>query len=565
MLVLFCIPILSQAQVANRFDIVITEIMADPTPVIGLPNAEFIEIKNISSTSYNLNGWKLSDATSTATITANFVLQPDSIAILCANTNVAAFSVFGRTIGVASFPSLDNDGDLLTLRSPQNKVIHAVNYSIDWYQNEVKKDGGWSLEMIDTKNPCGGMNNWKATVDPNGGTPGQKNSVDGVNNDIIVPKLIRTYSLDSITLVAIFDEPLDSLSATIVSNYSLSNNITISSALPQVPLFNSVVLKTSIALQKQTAYSLTVTNVKDCKGNAIGVDNKARAGIAEDALLNDIIINEILFNPRPNAFDYVEIYNKSKKIIDANKLFIANRNASGSLASIKKMSETLFYIFPDDYFVITEDAVSLQREYLVQNPQNIFVASSLPSFPDDKGTAVIVNSQGNVVDEVSYSEKWHFALIGDDEGVALERVDPNDSSQKQSNWHSAASTVGHGTPTYKNSQYKQTNTVNATIDVAPKIFSPDNDGHDDITTISYQVTEPGFVANVSIFDANGRLVRYLVKNALLGLKGSWNWDGLNENGQKLSIGTYIFFTEIFNLQGKKQQFKNTVVLARRLN
>lgn len=66
LLVFFCIPILSQAQVANRFDIVITEIMADPTSVIGLPNAEFIEIKNISSTSYNLNGWKLSDATSTA-------------------------------------------------------------------------------------------------------------------------------------------------------------------------------------------------------------------------------------------------------------------------------------------------------------------------------------------------------------------------------------------------------------------------------------------------------------------------------------------------------------------
>jgi hypothetical protein len=564
LITLFAIPVISLAQ-ANRFDVIITEIMADPSPVVGLPNAEFVEIKNVSSTAFNLSGWKLSDATSTGTINTNFVLQPDSVAILCSTGNVATFSAFGRTIGVTSFPSLDNDGDLLSLKSPQGKTIHAVDYSINWYQNEIKKDGGWSLEMIDTKSPCGGMSNWKASLDRNGGTPGKKNSIDGANNDVSPPQLVRTYSLDSATVLALFDEPLDSASAAVLSSYSLSNNISITSASPQTPLFNLVVLKLSTPLQKGMSYSLIVNNLTDCKGNKIGVYSKAKVGIAEEASANDIVINEVLFNPRPNAYDYVEVYNRSNKIIDASKLYIANRNTSGTLSSIKKLSEIPFYIFPDDYIVITEDASSLQHEYMVQNPQNVLVVSSLPSFPDDKGIVVITNSQGSVVDEVSYSEKWHFGLIGDDEGVSLERIDPNDSSQKQSNWHSAASTAGYGTPTYKNSQYKLANSVNGTVDVSPKVFSPDNDGHDDIATISYQVTEPGYVANISIFDANGRLVRYFVKNALLGLKGSWNWDGLNENGQKLPVGTYIIFTEIFNLQGKKQQFKNTIVLARRLN
>ena len=565
LVLLLLIPFFIQAQVANRFDIVITEIMADPSPAVSLPNAEFIEIKNTSVTPYQLNGWKLSDASSTATITTNFILQPDSVAILCSNSNVTAFSVFGRTIGVSSFPSLDNDGDVLTLRSPQGKVIHALNYTFDWYQNEVKKDGGWSLEMIDTRNPCGGMSNWKASVDPNGGTPGKKNSVDGVSNDTAPPQLLRTYALDSITVVALFNESLDSTSATALSNYSFSNNLVVSSVTSQPPLFNSAVLKLTMPLQKQTVYTLTVNNVKDCKGNIIGVYNKAKTGVAQEASRNDVVINEILFNPRPNAYDYVELYNRSNKIVDANKLFIANRNSSGVLSSIKKISEIPFYIFPDDYIAVTEDAISLQHEYLVSNPQNVLLLSSLPSFPDDKGTVVVTNSQGNVVDEVAYSEKWHFALINNNEGIALERIDPNDSSQKQSNWHSAASTAGYGTPGYKNSQFKQTKSVNAMIEVSPKVFSPDNDGYDDIATINYQVSEPGYVANVTIFDANGRIVRYMVKNALLGLKGSWNWDGLNENGQKLPIGNYIIFTEIFNLQGKKKQFKNTVVLARRLN
>ena len=121
-----------------------------------------------------------------------------------------------------------------------------------------------------------------------------------------------------------------------------------------------------------------------------------------------------------------------------------------------------------------------------------------------------------------------------------------------------------GTPTYKNSQYKLQQSINATIEISPKVFSPDNDGRDDIATIQYQVTEPGFVANITIFDAAGRPVRNLVRNGTLGLKGYWNWDGLDDKGLKLPVGTYILFTEIFNLRGKKEKFKNTMVLARLL-
>ena len=107
--------------------------------------------------------------------------------------------------------------------------------------------------------------------------------------------------------------------------------------------------------------------------------------------------------------------------------------------------------------------------------------------------------------------------------------------------------------------------ITATIDVTPKVFSPDNDGTDDIATVSYKVGESGYVANVTIFDAGGRIVKYLVRNALLGLSGGWRWDGLDEKNSKLPVGTYIVYTEIFNLQGKQKSFKNTVVLARRLN
>lgn len=548
----------------NRYDVVIDEIMADPTPQIGLPNNEWLELRNTTATPINLQNWRIGDATGQSGPMPNFTLQPDSFVIVCTGSAVAAMSAFGTTISVTSFPSLDNDGDQLFLRAANGRTIHAVSYTSGWYQNEVKKDGGWTLEMIDTKSPCAGSSNWKAGISITGGTPGKKNSIDAVNNDATSPQLKRAYTLDNVTIILVYDEPVDSLSGATLANYSIDGGLTLLSATAIAPLFNQVQLKTTTPLAANTVYTITASNVKDCKSNNIGAANKARVGLPVDAATGEWIINEILFNPRSNAFDYVEFYNNSNKIFDASKLYVANRNSTGIISSIKALSTTPFYVFPGDYIAETEDADNLAGQYLVKNPDNVLVISSPPSFSDDEGTVVALNFQGNVVDEVKYKDDWHFELIDDAEGVSLERIDPAGVSQNETNWHSAASTAGYGTPTYKNSQYKLLNAINATVEASPKVFSPDNDGRDDITTVQYEVTEPGYISNITIFDAAGRPVRNLVRNGTLGLKGYWNWDGLDDKGNKLPVGSYIIFTEIFNLQGKKSTFKTTVVLARKL-
>lgn len=548
----------------NRYDVVIDEIMADPTPQIGLPNNEWLELKNTTAAPINLQNWRIGDATGQSGPLPNFTLQPDSFVIVCTGSAVAAMSAFGTTISVTSFPSLDNDGDQLFLRAANGRTIHAVNYTTGWYQNEVKKDGGWTLEMIDTKSPCAGSSNWKASVSTTGGTPGKKNSIDAINNDATAPQLKRAYTLDNITIILVYDEPVDSLSGATLANYSIDGGLTLLNATAIAPLFNQVQLKTTTPLATNTVYTVTAINVKDCKSNNIGAANKARVGLPVDASTGEWVINEILFNPRSNAFDFVEFYNNSNKIFDASKLYIANRNSTGVISSIKALSTTPFYIFPGDHIVETEDADNLAGQYLVKNPDNVLVVSSPPSFSDDEGTVVVLNFQGSVIDEVKYKDDWHFKLIDDAEGVSLERIDPAGQSQNETNWHSAASTAGYGTPTYKNSQYKLLNAINATIEATPKVFSPDNDGRDDITTIQYEVTEPGYITNITVFDGAGRPVRNLVRNGTLGLKGYWNWEGLDDKGNKLPMGTYIIFTEIFNLQGKKSTFKTTVVLARKL-
>lgn len=547
----------------NRYDVIIDEVMADPTPPVGLPNNEWIELKNISGLPINLAGWRIGDANGQSGAIPAFILQPDSFVIICGSSSVAPLSAFGKTLSVTSFPSLDNETDLLFLKAANTTIIHAVNYDASWYSNEMKKEGGWSLEMIDTKNPCAGKINWKASVAAKGGTPGTINSVNGLNTDIAPPLVINSYTTDSTTIILVYDEPVDSASGAMIGNYTIDGNLTFIQSMTIPPLFNQVLLKTNHPMQANMIYTVTVNQVIDCKGNAISTPETIRTGIPADPDSGEIIINEILFDPRPGGYDYVEFYNSSKKIFDASHLYIANRNSNNQLNSPVILQSNPFYIFPGDYAVITENADNLAMNYLVSHPKAVLTISSLPSLPDTKGTVVLLNASGSIADEVSYDANWHFKLLANTEGVSLERIDANASSQNASNWHSAASTAGYGTPGYKNSQYRDPTATTTIIQIDPAVFSPDNDGFNDVVSIKYNMEEPGNVANITIFDAAGRPVRNLVRNNILGRSGYWNWDGLGDKEQKLTVGIYIVFTEIFNLQGKKQSFKNTIVLTRK--
>ena len=245
-----------------------------------------------------------------------------------------------------------------------------------------------------------------------------------------------------------------------------------------------------------------------------------KVGLSEIADSLDIVINEILFNPPSNGTDYVEIYNRSNKIIDLKQTYIANRNAAGAISNIRRLSATSWLLFPQDFMVITEDPFLVKATYITQNPDAFITVTPMPSYNDDEGDVILLNAQGAITDELKYTEKWHFKLIDNKEGVALERIDYAAATQLQDNWHSAATTAGYGTPTYKNSQYRVNDDVKGEINLSPEIVSPDNDGQDDFTNIDYSFPEPGYVANITIFDAAGRPVRYLQRNALCGTKGN---------------------------------------------
>jgi flagellar hook assembly protein FlgD len=147
----------------------------------------------------------------------------------------------------------------------------------------------------------------------------------------------------------------------------------------------------------------------------------------------------------------------------------------------------------------------------------------------------------------------------------LERIDFNGPTQDLTNWHSAAQDAGFATPAYKNSQYHDATTAaDNAIEITPEIFSPDEDGYNDIVNINYHFDTPGFVATITIYDSKGRLVKSLIQNELLGTKGTFTWDGINSDREKSRLGIYIIFAEVFDLTGKVQDYKKTCVLGGKL-
>ena len=276
---------------------------------------------------------------------------------------------------------------------------------------------------------------------------------------------------------------------------------------------------------------------------------------------NDVIINEILFNPSKDGFDYVEGYNRSIEPVDLSDLMIANRNGADEIASIKVLTKEPIILEPGAYFVLTSNETWLRKNYYVPDFALIITMTSLPAFPDDGGTVLLLRKIDTmIIDEFRYHDNWHFRMIGDPEGVALERINYNLGSQDKNNWTSASSSSGYGTPAQVNSQFIPEQKSSEAISVLPKIISPGNDGNNDYAFININVDEMGKLADAIIYDAKGRRVRYLLKNELLGAVNRFTWDGCDDRSKILPSGIYIILTQIFDLKGNVKKYRNCVVL-----
>ena len=544
-------------------DIVFNEIMADINPVPNnLPAYEYIELYNRTNFIAKLKGWTLSDASSTTTI-PDIIIPPDSFYVL---TSTSAASLFTgiSVVGVPSFPSLNDTGDDLILRDANGNIISVAFYLPSWYNDPLKDAGGWSMEQIDPNSPCSGKPNWKASADNSGGTPGRKNSVNASVPDVTPPKLSHATIISSNIVQLFFDEYMDSTSLMNAPSYSIDNGIgNPISADPVEPDYMSVSLTLSSPIVAGTIYTASVHSVKDCASNAIAADSTIQFAIPEPVELNDLVVNEIMFDPKDNGVEWVEIYNRSNKVIDLKEIFLCSQDNSGNLTEINQVAPSGYLFLPQKYLVLSTDASAIKAQYSTTNPNGFIDMGSIPSFNNDSDYVLLTNISQTIIDKLQYHSSWHLPLLNVTKGISLERINYDNPTQDESNWHSASENVDGATPAYKNSQY--TNNEGGTeITVSPEVFSPDNDGYNDVLSISYAFDTPGMIANAQIYDSRGRLEKTLVRNELLSISGTFFWDGFTAEKLKARIGIYVIYFEAFDTKGTVKKYKKSCVVGGKL-
>jgi len=471
---------------------------------------------NNSSSTINLFKWRIDNGTTMATVGINYLLAPDSLVILCSKSQAVFFNAPSKTLGLTSFPALTNDGDLLSLSAPDGKTIHAVSYDINSYGNAIQSAGGWSLEMMDPRMPCHGLN-WRASTNNKGGTPGTENSI--YKKIYIDDKLLalQCTAINEKLLLLTLNHGADSLSLSIASHYQLAgwNNIVMAAkAVP--PLFNSIEISLQQALDKNRMYVLKASPIKGCNSNKLD-SLEIMTGLPKAPETGDLVINEILFDPPTGGSDFIELHNSSNALIN------------------------------------------VKRQWPKSNRQKMIRVKSLPSLPDDRGNCLVMNKQGKVIDELNYTDDMHYPLLPVKTAVSLERVDPRSPSSATGNWHSASSDVNHATPGWANSQFMKLDSAdNSNIRLFPALISPDNDGLDDLLNIQYQFKETGNLLSAYVFNQNGQLVAKIIDNKLCGTAGSFSWNGFDAKNNRLPPGVYVVLIETFNLSGKTLRLKRVI-------
>lgn len=544
---------------ASPFDVVLTEIMADPDPPVGLPPFEYVELHNRSGKWISLEGWTLQIGRSARPL-PNYLLRPGAYVAITSQEGAIALAPYGPVIGLTSFPAVPNTGATIVLTDAAEQLVESVSYSIDWYDDPTKKEGGWSLERRWVEWACGGAAGWGASVAALGGTPGQLSSLRQPPPPP-APRIVQAYSLPPQVYLR-FSERMDSLALADVAHYVFWPEVPLLAATPVEGGF-AVEILPMVPLQENTVYRVAAVRVSSCAGE---VYDTLWAEVVVPAPIQpgDVVINEILPEPQSGGARYVELYNPSDKLVDVGGLMLARGSPPTRWQAVASQPVLLA---PGGYLCLSADTSDVKERYLPPSEARFHQMRGFPAYDYSRDTVWLLRASDSVpIEYVPYvASAYHFSDLRSRKGVALERLSPELPATDPQNWYSAASSVRYGTPGYANSQ-RFGATLPEGLRVEPKTFSPDGDGYDDLLWLYVPASAPGTKLTATVHTLSGAVVRRLVEAALLEVgENRFRWEGTDAQGRRLPAGVYVI--EVLLMlpeQGKGQRYRLLCAIAERI-
>ena len=491
----------------NFNDIIISEIMVDPSPANGLPEYEYIELYNRSIEPIDITDWLIVVNGNAKNLSKNTIL-PDSFLVILSNSAFDEYYFIDNKMSLTSFASLSNKSGIIELIDTVGLVVNRIDYEKDWYHNNEKDNGGWSLEVIDPENFCGGVNNWQVSENILGGTPGSVNSVNANNIDINLPSIISIIPINSKTILVRFSESVKNTLR--LDNFILNGMNPVEVCIDSLDATMVVCNFSNEFVQKEN-YGFSVFSISDFCDN-----------ILSDTIVNftyykpqlyDVVFNEIMSDPLPSVglpeVEYLEIYNRTEYELQFYEWSIKVNNSLRELP--------YFTISSNSYLIIcdSEDVLQFNAQLNVQGVDNF------PGLPLS-GSIALINQDEKLICKTDYESIWIIDDFKADGGFSLERIDYNNPHESSFNWQASNSKKG-GTPGFVNSIYE-----NISDDVPPDLLRafPIND-----SVIGLQFSEPInistlfnemfeidddkiFVKSVSVKDFNLSIV-YLQLNSSL--------------------------------------------------